>query len=189
MRYFYDTEFIEDGRTIDLISIGIVADDGREYYAVNADMPLDRIEHHQWLMDNVWPGLPLRGHKTGLVSTGNGGTKVCLTQPGTLDRTSTAVRPHWVIANEVREFLLATGKPELWAWYAAYDHVVLCQLWGSMVRLPTGLPMLTKDIKQECDRLGDPQLPEQPDGEHNALADARHNKTRFEYLAALRDIP
>ena len=41
MRYFYDTEFLEDGETIDLISIGIVAEDGREYYAVNlnADWP------------------------------------------------------------------------------------------------------------------------------------------------------
>lgn len=29
-RYFYDTEFIEDGHTIDLISIGIVADPGVE---------------------------------------------------------------------------------------------------------------------------------------------------------------
>ncbi len=32
MRYWYDTEFIEDGKTIDLISIGIVAEDGRELY-------------------------------------------------------------------------------------------------------------------------------------------------------------
>lgn len=31
MRYFYDTEFIEDGHTIELISIGVVAEDGREY--------------------------------------------------------------------------------------------------------------------------------------------------------------
>ena len=29
MRYFYDTEFIEDGRTIELISIGVAAEDGR----------------------------------------------------------------------------------------------------------------------------------------------------------------
>lgn len=33
MKYFLDTEFHEDGKTIDLISIGIVAEDGREYYA------------------------------------------------------------------------------------------------------------------------------------------------------------
>lgn len=33
-RYDYDCEFLEDGKTIALISIGIVADDGRTYYAV-----------------------------------------------------------------------------------------------------------------------------------------------------------
>lgn len=29
MRFWFDTEFIENGHTIDLISIGIVAEDGR----------------------------------------------------------------------------------------------------------------------------------------------------------------
>ena len=28
MRYFYDTEFIDNGRTIELISIGVAAEDG-----------------------------------------------------------------------------------------------------------------------------------------------------------------
>ena len=37
MRYFYDTEFIDNGRIIDLISIGVVADDGREFYAVSTE--------------------------------------------------------------------------------------------------------------------------------------------------------
>lgn len=29
MKYWLDTEFIEDGKTIDLVSIGIVSEDGR----------------------------------------------------------------------------------------------------------------------------------------------------------------
>ena len=37
MRYFYDCEFIEDGTTIELVSVGIVAEDGREFYAVSTD--------------------------------------------------------------------------------------------------------------------------------------------------------
>jgi hypothetical protein len=40
MRYWLDTEFIEDGHTIDLISIGIVAEDGRELYAENMECDL-----------------------------------------------------------------------------------------------------------------------------------------------------
>jgi hypothetical protein len=185
MRYFYDTEFIEDGRTIDLISIGIVAEDGREYYAVNSDMPVDRIERHVWLMFNVVPSLPVTNTTLRQIETRRKHGENVYPKPGMdlyLDTKSTLLRPHWLIANEVREFLLADDNPELWAWYAAYDHVALCQLWGSMVGLPDGLPMHTNDIKQECDRLGRPQLPEQPEGVHNALADARHNKVRFDYL-------
>ena len=34
MRYFYDTEFIDDGRTVELISIGVAAEDGRECYSI-----------------------------------------------------------------------------------------------------------------------------------------------------------
>src|SRR5205814_3251290 len=36
-RYFYDCEFIEDGRTVDLVSIGVVDEHGREFYAVSTE--------------------------------------------------------------------------------------------------------------------------------------------------------
>ena len=36
-RYFYDCEFIEDGRTVDLVSIGVVDEFGREFYAVSTE--------------------------------------------------------------------------------------------------------------------------------------------------------
>ena len=56
MRYFIDTEFIEDGFTIDLISIGIVCEDGREFYAINSDCNLDRAS--DWVKTNVICHLP-----------------------------------------------------------------------------------------------------------------------------------
>lgn len=178
MKFFYDTEFIEDGKTIDLISIGIVAEDGREYYAVNADMPVDRIHKHEWLMRNVWPHLPVVGHEPEKVSFNVFPQK--REAWGRLDPDSTLVRPHRLIANEVREFLLGPDPTEpkdveLWAWYSAYDHVVLAQLWGPMVRMPKGLPWWTGDLKQEHVRQGRPEIPDQAEGEHNALADARCN--------------
>lgn len=168
--YCYDTEFLEDGTTIELISIGIVCDDGREYYAVNADMPVDRIFEHKWLKDNVWPHLPIQW---------NGDHPTVY-----LDTCSALLKPKWVIANEVREFLLhhtiiddngITGAPTLWADYAAYDHVVLCQLWGTMMQLPQGIPMWTHDIEQVIEPLLGFDKPQQQGGEHNALADARYN--------------
>jgi 3' exoribonuclease, RNase T-like len=63
---YYDTEFLEDGSTIGLISIGMVTDDGREYYAVR-DNPwtIRKAIQHEWLRANVVPSLPIRLTATG----------------------------------------------------------------------------------------------------------------------------
>jgi hypothetical protein len=174
--YCYDTEFLEDGATIELISIGIVCEDGREYYAVNSDMDDKRISKHDWLMKNVVKHLPL--HHYSAPRDGLGWI-------WSLDHESTLVKPKWVIANEVREFLLArpnnTGlgewqpNPELWAYYASYDHVALAQLYGPMIRLPKGFPMWTHDLMQLIEPLTGFLKPTQSSDEHNALADARWN--------------
>lgn len=179
--YCYDTEFLEDGRTIELISIGIVCEDGREYYAVNSDADWDRIKKDDWLMDNVVRHLPT--HRGGEVEkrTGFGDKGFAW---GGIHMKDIRVKPKWVIANEVREFLLAGPDPELWAYYAAYDHVALAQLWGKLISLPKGLPMWTHDLMQEMDRGGfDSSLVPQPSNAHNALADARWN---LDMLRAIR---
>ncbi|MEV7975432.1 3'-5' exoribonuclease [Streptomyces sp. NPDC086519] len=184
----YDLEFLEDGRTIELISIGMVCDDGREYYAVNSDAPWERIRENDWLIRNVLPSLPITGRASldsYLAIPANSYPKGTLTMVGA-DTKDTQVKPHWVIANEVRDFIQTVGSDvELWANYGAYDHVALAQLWGPMVRLPEGVPMFTNDIQQEARRLGLgwDDLPKQESGEHNALADARHNQTVRRWLA------
>lgn len=167
MRYYYDCEFIEDGRTIELISIGIVAEDGREYYAVNSGMPWKKIERHSWLMKHVVPYLPQQADS----------------HPLDLDWSHPLMKWKTTIAREVLEFLIVgSSEPELWAWYASYDHVVLAQLWGRMIDMPRRIPMYTNDIRQEHYRLGSPVMPEQGADEHNALADALHNKVMYEFL-------
>jgi hypothetical protein len=178
----YDLEFLEDGKTIVPISIGMICDDGREYYAVNGSMPIRRIKKHAWLMENVVPHLPQP----------HGDRRLTMPKEWLFDYTDPLVKTRKRIAAEVAAFIQATGDPEagaadveLWANYGAYDHVCLAQLWGPMVDLPPGVPMYTNDIQQEARRLGVgwDQLPKQELGEHNALADARHNQTIRRWLA------
>lgn len=183
-RFFYDFEFIEDGRTIELISVGIVAEDGREYYAVNEEMPVERIQRRQWLMRNVVPHLPLAG---GGVSKSSFGDNAAPWGRFCLDRHDSRVKPRRLIANEIRDFLVGAGPDpatdvELWAYYGAYDHVLLCQLWGPMVNHPAGVPMWTNDLKQEAVRLGVSELPAQASDEHHALADARWTRDAWLWL-------
>lgn len=157
MRYFYDTEFHEDGRTIDFISIGIVREDGKEYYAVNKEAEWGRIQEHQWLMENVVSQLPPRSEW----------------------KTKAEIR------DEVKDFLLQDGPPELWAWFASYDHVVLAQMFGTMMDLPQGIPMYTHDLRSFIDWVPPRRaLPNQADGLHDALQDARHLKAMFEAVTA-----
>jgi hypothetical protein len=185
-RRWYDCEFIEDGRTVDLISIGIVADDGREYYAVNRDAPWRRVRRHPWLMANVVPHLPKP----------SGDWNNHMPKRWLFDFNNPAVKAKATIAAEVRDFLRhgvdlddAAGWPELWAWYGAYDHVCLAQLWGPMVDLPPGIPMWTNDLQQEI-TLHHPgaaaSLPEQVGKTHNALDDARHLRACWDHVMLAR---
>jgi hypothetical protein len=178
-RIWYDTEFLEDGKTIELISIGLVREDGAEYYAVSEDATKRRlrrrIRNSDWLMANVVPSLP-KFH---------GDANLTAPNRWLFNYSDPCVKPRHVIAREVRGFILATPGPELWAWYGAYDHVALAQLFGRMIDLPKGVPMWTNDLKQECERLGNPQVPQQPAGQHNALQDARHNRVIDSFLSAI----
>ena len=151
MRYFYDTEFIEDGNTIELVSIGIVSERGEEYYAVSTDFDPQRA--NPWVRKNVLSKLP--------------------------PRTSHLWKSNAQIRREVLQFITAEGRPDLWAWVGAYDHVVLVQLWGDMSGLPQRIPRFTHELKQLWELVGRPKLPEVPRGNHDALVDARHNLEKF----------
>jgi hypothetical protein len=178
VKLFYDTEFIDDGKTIDLVSIGIVAEDGQEYYAVSSQFDRWKFGTNKWLVENVFPSLPTTWE---IPWVPHAPTETTIILPG-LDLRDPAVKTRGEIADEVRRFIQSFNDPQLWAWYGAYDHVVLAQLFGRMIHLPQGIPMFTNDLKQECNRLGNPQVPQQSHGQHNALEDARHNKVIHDFL-------
>jgi hypothetical protein len=156
MKYFLDTEFIEDGKTIELLSIGIVAEDGRELYfetPLAAKIWEDPTRcKNEWIRENVIPYL------------------------GTVDPL-----PSKYQAGTILEFVIGK-KPEFWGYYADYDWVVFCWIFGKMIDLPEGFPMYCNDIKQLAMSMGNPELPKQTSTEHHALADALWNKQAYEFL-------
>jgi 3'-5' exoribonuclease Rv2179c-like domain len=106
-----------------------------------------------------------------------------------LDKLPSPSHPAWRSRERLREDLLAflteplqdepSQELELWAWYAAYDHVALAQLWGAMQALPRVIPRFTKELRQLWDDAGRPKLPEASSARHDALVDARHNLARW----------
>ena len=156
MKYFYDTEFIDDGRTIELISIGVAAEDGREYYGISSEFDPERAG--SWVRTHVLPKLP--------------------------SPSSQLYRSRKRIRSDLEDFFGIDGDEpiELWAWVGAYDHVALCQLWGPMTHLPPPIPRFTHELRQLWEDRGSPRLPRRSANVHDALVDARDQRTRYRVI-------
>ncbi len=220
MKYFIDTEFIEGfhkplfGKRrhfIDLISIGIFCEDGREYYAISNEFnPKDADD---WVNENVINKLE---------------RKFIYSNPN-IQQKNPVYKSNNQIAKEIVEFIcpyetasewagagslssglegfLKMNPPEFYAYYADYDWVLFCSLFGRMIDLPKGFPMYCKDLKQTLDELAENRImnvenkqeresrfesslneikcnPHYPKhkNEHNALDDAMWNYELYKFL-------
>lgn len=205
-KYFVDSEFIDTGDKIDLISIGLVCEDGREIYMQSVDF--DPTKASEWVKENVLSHLIHCGRT--LQTPGDRdrdyharqGGQCTFTEPA---RAITGLRgvkmaDAWIIGayaecpwrtreqirNEVKAFCNPEqyGKPEFIGWCCSYDHVALCQLFGTMMDLPAGWPHYMRDLQHVLDdrSITDELLPEQDEQLHNALADAKHIKRIWQFL-------
>ena len=280
MKYFIDTEFLEgkqDKRflgikygetkpTIDLISIGIVAEDDREYYAISKDFNLKEawnrwqskkvivddvnciIEIEHWIRDNVlkhiWLELSDKHyyHTTNLFDKRHpiyneknftyNSLKYLINRYG---------KTNVEIADNIKDFvsykerfvtkdtLIVEGMtsearqtyegrlqilknnnklPTFYVYYADYDWVAFCWLFGNMIDLPNRFPMYCNDLKQTLDEIdltklqivtkatqiqkgniimdlnnikNHPNYPIQTN-KHNALSDAKFNFELYKFL-------
>lgn len=217
MKYFLDTEFKEYHKkplfgnpipTIDLISIGIVAEDGRQYYALNKECDLKEVWKDEWLRENVLAPIytdkihgDLRYHVSFNLRTmrwifkGFGDTKEQM-----VNDIVSFVGGEFIKSNYTSNFAPLykkfdwgvsendDGKVEFYGYYCDYDWVVFCQLFGRMADLPKGLPMYCRDLKQIIDEKGidksPPDYPKQKK-EHNALYDAVWNAELYQFIKNL----
>ena len=158
MKLWFDTEFFDDGYTIDLISIAVVAEDGREYYAASSEFKHDRAT--QWIHENV---LQLLGDVS--------------------SHSRSHIRDD---LHKFFEFSDPSGQfcpqPEFWADCGEYDWIVLRQLFGDLTAWPSDWPKFAMDIEQWRVQLSAPHFKPQDLNQHNALADARYTRSCWQEL-------
>lgn len=155
---FLDTEFIEDGRTIDLISLAIARGDGPTLYLESVEV--DLAGANDFVRKHVIPQL--------LFSSTPAPTR-WQAQDGSVSGRVTRAD----MGEMIRAFV--GPSPEFWADYGSYDWIALCQLFGPMSALPPGWPMFVRDLQQAIQHYRFPcelLLPAPADA-HHALADAR----------------
>lgn len=269
MNYYIDTEFLEGPQkekfpislfrketkpTIDLISIGIVAEDGREYYSISKDFNLkeawnrfdlklhsgdrrnlgDGTYKEYWIRENVlkpiWIDLFLlyevdftflkgKAYDAFEQELKEGKHDKLFTFKSFKALVNRYGKTNEQIAKEIKEFtdfwndldslLINTTKQPIkinfYAYYADYDWVAFCWLFGKMMDLPKGFPMYCRDLKQDYDffnanfierkkqnavgnihksvnELKDFKDYPKQENEHSAICDARWNKKLHEFL-------
>jgi hypothetical protein len=164
MRYWHDWEFDENGQTVKPISVGMVAEDGRELYLVNEtyfrQFEKGLVRPNPWVIENVLNKITPEAH---------------------------AVFGYPIVdfQNIILDFISDHGKyrerseVELWGHFAAYDHLCLAQVFGRMIDLPKPIPMYTND---DMTIRGLQEPPARPAEylEHHALWDAKFQKLQWE---------
>ena len=164
-QFFFDTEFMEQDGHVELLSIGVVRRDERgmeSTYLVNSDA--DHSKANEFVQEHVIPYL--LETKCGV---------------------SPCVAPMSKIAEFLEQFLDGDGKWEAWAYYADYDWVAFCSLWGRMVDLPKQMPFLCMDVKQYAHHVGATRedMPNDDADEHHALVDARWTMRAYDALCGM----
>jgi hypothetical protein len=244
MKYYLDTEFIEGPQrrrflgihyantkpTIDLISIGIVAEDGREYYEISKDFNLKEAWNRYqlepdnkvgarigclptqkkvyWIRENVLKPIfeELYSREPLYLKEEIVPPFIYFSYKNLKKLISKYGKTNKEIAEEIKDFCKVPNEQkniQFYAYYADYDWVVFCWIFGKMIDLPTGFPMYCRDLKQNLDELAEhlntegsrftpkqwvemvkenhPDYPKQTN-EHNALDDAKWNKALHNFL-------
>lgn len=251
MKYFIDTEFVEEPGSIDLISIGIIAENGQGWYAISKDFNVKKAwnvwqtpkinpvkfrrqgqtssvftasyKKEYWIRDNILKPifnelvvkLNLPAVKQNFI-IGFGG-KVA-NPKFTLQNFKRLIKKYGLSRKEMSRSIInfvrtkgymedvvmktddfdeksklwpevpyTNQDPEFYAYYADYDWVVFCWIFGRMIELPKGFPQYCIDLKQMMQEYGlneawkEKKCPD-PHGEHNALFDAKWNKLLYERI-------
>lgn len=197
MKFFFDCEFNEYVRegtnTIDLFTLAIVADEdashreGKSLYMVFKDFNIEdawdkyQIEDGQkvfWLRDNVLQPFF---------------EQVCHQEekerPFTKETLKEAVQEWGYTKEQAQKKIIEFIQPEkedyveFWGYYADYDWVVFCWIFGRMIDLPEGFPMFCHDIKQDMPSTfnkDDYEFKTLPD--HTALTDTYYQRELYHFV-------
>lgn len=167
MNYFFDTEFIEHAGGVELVSIGIVNEQGARFYRESIDFNPELAD--EWVRKNVFGKLNynpfdkehrIEGYANGVLASNK------------------------TIAEHILKFVGDDQEPVFYAYYGAYDWVVFARLFGRLIDKPEHFPMYVMDIKQMMHERGltkewKQEVCPDPEGSHNALEDAMWNRDLF----------
>jgi hypothetical protein len=173
MKIFFDTEFTGLHQNTTLISIGLISECGKTFYAEFTDYNKDQID--EWLQANVINKLILPQ------DLGTNGIGV----DGFVGNTK-------FIKEHLEKWLSQFEQVEMWSDCLSYDWVLFSQIWGHNFNMPKNVYYIPFDICTVFKMKGiDPDISREKFGcgefysempKHNALWDAKVIKMCYDKL-------
>ena len=176
MKIFFDTEFTGLHKNTSLISIGLISEDGKTFYAENVDY--DKSQVDDWIKEHL------------IANTSY------LKESGNMDTASTSLSNFYHVEGiggiraDLRDWFNQFDSVEMWSDCLAYDWVLFNDIFGHAFNIPKNIYYIPFDI---CTLFKikdiDPDINREEfaeydcDGQkHNALHDAKVIKACYEKL-------
>lgn len=134
-RIFFDTEFTGLKKDTDLISIGLVSEDGKEFYAEFTDFDESKIDDMQWIKTNVLDNTITYG--------GVDPTQIIIDEDNFVQGTKEE------IAKQLMLWLNQFDTIEMISDVCHYDYVLFIDIFGSAFDLPEKIPACCHDINHD----------------------------------------
>lgn len=175
MKIFFDTEFTGLHKNTTLISIGLIAEDGKYFYAELRDY--DKSQVDEWIKNNVIANTSYLKEKDNMEVASRSYSAFYM--PTTKEQ----------LQEDLKEWLLQFEEVEIWSDCLAYDWVLFNDIFGHAFNIPKNVYYIPFDICTLFKLKGiDPDISREEfanmvcDEKHNALHDAKVIKACYEKL-------
>jgi len=182
MKLFFDTEFTGLHKDTTLISIGIVSEDGRRFYAEFTDYAKEQV--NKWIQEHVVNNLSLNYLTCNIEHSGVSD----VSDSGFIKVRGTKYH----IFKKLSEWLAQFDSVEMWSDCLAYDWVLFNDIFGTAFDIPKNVYYIPFDICTLFKIKGiDPDINREEFSQltlteeatkHNALWDAKVIKACYERL-------
>jgi len=210
-RLFFDTEFTGLHQNTTLISLGIVSDNGKSFYAEFTDLDLNQVD--DWIKDNVLSKLSYISLDTvkDLAEAKENGNNFFVIETTNVNEERRKVAGNTeFVRGHLEKWLSQFGYIEIWSDCYAYDWVLFNQIWGHAFNIPKNINYIphdlstyftvcgiNPDVNRESFLRENNILVEQQnysdfslsngDDKHNALWDAKVIRACFDVLQSMHD--
>lgn len=187
-RIFFDTEFTELSEKAQLLSIGIISDDGATFYAELTDY--DEALINPWVKEHVLGNFKFTSQSSGMTRTFNNHKNI--------DSYSIEVNgPSALVKSSLMMWLHQFGEVEVWSDCLAYDWMLFNKIFGDTAMdipkdlyfyIPMDLSTLlfAKGEDPDVNREKFAEFKGDESAKHNALHDAIIIKQCFDKLMHIR---